>query len=154
MSVRKHFVDLIKYNDWANQRILITLEKMPEVNDRLLLLYGHLISAQIVWLNRIKDLPTSPFPLWTDYNLSELRTMTEESTANWISYMDEHRMETFEEMIFYKNTADKNFESTIREIITHVVNHSTYHRGQIAMELRSMGIDPPLTDYIAYTRIR
>jgi uncharacterized damage-inducible protein DinB len=78
--------------------------------------------------------------------------MTEESTENWLSYLNEHRMETFEEMIFYKNSTGKKYENTIREIITHVINHSTYHRGQIAMELRRLGIDPPPTDYIFYRR--
>lgn len=152
--MKKHFTDLFKYNDWANQRMLITLEDIPEPNEKLLLLYGHIISAQIIWLNRIKDLPTSPFPLWTDYKIRELRTMTEESTSNWFSYLNQHRMDTFEEMIFYKNSAGRKYESTIREIITHVVNHSTYHRGQMALVLREMGVNPPMTDYIHYRRTR
>ncbi len=152
--MKKHFIELFKYNDWANQRMLITLEKLPEVSDKLILLYGHLISAQIVWLNRIKELPTSPFPLWTDYKLRELRTMTEESTANWFEYMETHRMVTFEEMIFYTNTAGKKYENTISEIITQVVNHSTYHRAQMALLLRQMGVNPPQTDFIHYCRTR
>jgi uncharacterized damage-inducible protein DinB len=150
--MRKHFIDLIKYNEWANQRMLINLERLPEPSEKLILLYGHLISAQIIWLNRIKELPTSPFPLWSAYKLRELRTMTEESTTNWLNYLNQHRMDTFEEMIFYKNSSGNKYENTIREIITHVINHSTYHRGQIAMELRSLGVDPPQTDYIAYCR--
>jgi uncharacterized damage-inducible protein DinB len=80
--------------------------------------------------------------------------MTEESTTNWLNYLNQHRMDTFEEMIFYKNSSGNKYENTIREIITHVINHSTYHRGQIAMELRSLGVDPPQTDYIAYCRTR
>ena len=152
--MKKHFTELFKYNDWANQRMLITLEKLPEVSDKLILLYGHLISAQIVWLNRIKELPTTPFPLWTDYKLRELRTMTDESTANWFEYMDTHRMVTFEEMIFYTNTAGKKCENTISEIITQVVNHSTYHRAQMALLLREMDVVPPPTDYIHYCRTR
>ena len=79
--------------------------------------------------------------------------MTEESTTNWVNYLNEHKFETFEEMIFYKNTKGRKYESTIREIITQVINHSTYHRGQMAMLLSNSGMQPPATDYIAYRRL-
>ena len=150
--MKKHFRDLFQYNDWANQRVLITLEKCDFKNEKLLLLFSHLISAQIVWLNRIKDIPTSPFPIWEQYKLRELRSMTEESSANWLNYLDSHKFETFEEMVFYKNSTGKKYENTIREIINQVINHSTYHRAQIASLLKEEGIEPPVTDYIIYAR--
>lgn len=150
--MKKHFRDLFQYNDWANQRMLITLEQSNFSNEKLLKLFSHLISAQIIWLNRIKDIPTSPFPLWEQYKLRELRTMTDESSANWINYLETHKFETFEEMIFYKNSEGRKYETTIREIITHVVNHSTYHRAQMATLMKEEGIEPPVTDYIAYAR--
>lgn len=150
--MKKHFRDLFQYNDWANQRVLITLEQSNFKNEKLLLLFSHLLSAQIIWLNRIKDIPTSPFPIWEQYKLRELRSMTEESSANWLNYLDSHKFETFEEMIFYKNSSGKRYENTIKEIINHVINHSTYHRAQIATLLKEEGIEPPVTDYIAYAR--
>ena len=151
--MKKYFLDLFEYNKWANERMLIELEQMDQPTERLILIYGHLISAQILWLNRIKDLPTAPFPLWHVYKLRELRTMTEESTTNWVNYLNDHKFETFEEMIFYKNTKGRKYESTIREIITQVISHSAYHRGQMALLLRESGIEPPPTDYIAYRRL-
>jgi uncharacterized damage-inducible protein DinB len=39
-------------------------------------------------------------------------------------------------------------------MVRHVVNHSTYHRGQIAAFIRQFGIKPPQTDYIAFARTR
>ncbi|MEO1100005.1 MAG: DinB family protein, partial [Bacteroidota bacterium] len=105
-------------------------------------------------LNRIKDLPTSPFPLWEKYKLRELRTMTMESSTNWSIYLEEHQFQTFEEMIFYKNSQGKRYESTIREIITHVLENSTYYRGQLALSMKNSNIEPPCTDYIQYARLR
>ena len=150
--MKKYFIDLLRYNDWANSRILITLEESKVSDDDLLQLYSHTLSAQIIWLNRIKDIPVSPFPIWETYNLRELRSMTEESSRNWMSFIQAHPNQTFEEMINYKNSAGKKFENTLRQIIAHVINHSTYHRGQLATKLREKGIQPPATDYIVYAR--
>lgn len=151
--MKKHFIDLFKYNDWANQRMIITLEEEESDDYQLLLLLSHLISSQIVWLNRIKDLPTSPFPLWEKYKLRELKTMNEESTANWIDFVNKHKQTSFDELIFYKNSKGRKYENTLREMITHVINHSTYHRGQMIMVMKQLQIQPPVTDYIAYRRL-
>lgn len=152
MATKKHFKDILKYNEWANYRVLKTLEEKAPTDQELLKLFSHILSAQIIWLNRIKGIPTSPFPIWEVYKITELESMTEESSDNWNNYVYEHKFETFEEMIFYSNSEGKKFESTIREIISHVVNHGSYHRGQIAMKFREKGMDPPATDYILYAR--
>ena len=152
--MKKHFRDQLKYNEWANYRVLKSLEEFDGEDQELLKLFSHILSAQIIWLNRIKGLPTSPFPVWEEYKLSELSTMTEESSNNWNDYMGEHKLETFEEMIFYSNSEGKKFESTIREIIAHMLLHSAYHRGQIARSLRDKGGEPASTDYILYARSR
>lgn len=151
--MKEHFIRLFEYNHWANQRFLKVLEDNKFKNPRIKKLYSHLISSQIVWLHRIKDLPTSPFPLWEDYKLSELKTMSEESTERWITFIKEYHKVTFEEIIRYKNSEGKTYETKLSDIMTHVINHNTYHRSQIALLLRQDDLDPPITDFIAYVRI-
>ena len=151
--MKKYFRNLFKYNDWANQQILITLENSSIKNDQVVIVFGHMISAQIIWLNRIKELPTSPFPLWERYKVRELKSMVEESSRNWLNYLDEHQLETFEEMIYYTNSKGIKYESTIGDIITHVIAHSAYHRGQVATLLKNEGIQPPVTDFIHFKRV-
>ena len=151
--MKKYFRNLFKYNDWANQQFLITLENNSIKNDRVIVVFGHMISAQIIWLNRIKELPTSPFPLWERYKVRELKSMVEESSRNWLNYLDEHQLETFEEMIYYSNSKGIKYESTIGDIITHVIAHSAYHRGQVATLLKDEGIQPPVTDFIHFKRV-
>ncbi|MGE5361285.1 MAG: DinB family protein [Bacteroidales bacterium] len=41
--------------------------------------------------------------------------------------------------------------TTIGETMIQVASHSTHHRGQVATHLRQLGVDPPLTDFIAWT---
>lgn len=54
--------------------------------------------------------------------------------------------------IHYTNTREQVFNNSIRDILFHIINHSTYHRGQIATEFRQNGLDPLVTDFIVYKR--
>lgn len=152
--MKKHFRNLMEYNNWANERLFIVMEDHQIEDRKMFDIFGHLISAQIVWLLRIRGLPTSPFPLWESYNQVELKSMLEESSRNWMNYMDTHKMDTFEEMIFYADTKGKKQESTIRQIISQVLLHSSHHRGQLCLLLREKGFDPPSVDYIAFNRLK
>ncbi|UPT65543.1 MAG: hypothetical protein M0D57_13455 [Sphingobacteriales bacterium JAD_PAG50586_3] len=53
----------------------------------------------------------------------------------------------------YKNSRGDAWNSTYEDILTHIANHGTYHRGQIASRLKEIGVQPPTTDYIAYSRL-
>lgn len=151
--MKKHFIELFKYDHWANLRMLGVIEDKKINDHKILKLFSHLLSASIIWHNRIKDLPTTPFPLWEVYKVREIRSMIDESSRNWINYLEnEHASEIYEEMIFYKNLKEVKHENTIRHIITHVINHSTYHRAQMAVRMRELNIDSPVTDFIAFSR--
>ncbi|RYE14391.1 MAG: damage-inducible protein DinB, partial [Sphingobacteriales bacterium] len=52
----------------------------------------------------------------------------------------------------YTNTQGKTYTNTVLQILTHVVNHATYHRAQIATDMRQHSLEPLMTDYIAYAR--
>ena len=54
--------------------------------------------------------------------------------------------------VAYTNSSGTAFETPLRDILTHVVNHGTHHRAQIALVLREAGIAPPATDYIYFVR--
>jgi len=57
-------------------------------------------------------------------------------------------------MISYINLEEERHQSSVYDIVTHLVNHSTYHRGQIIKLLQIEGLNSVSTDYIDYTRVR
>ena len=151
--MKKYFIDLFKYDVWANRRLLITIKNNSDIKrKRIRKIFSHIISAQLIWLNRIEDHPTSPFPLWETYKVSEIETMIEESSERWIKFLTTYKLDTLEEVIRYQNTKGETYENRLRQIITHVLNHSMHHRGQIALLLREKDIAPPDNDYIIYKR--
>ena len=58
----------------------------------------------------------------------------------------------FSEKIAYTNSSGQNYANTVQEILFHIINHSTYHRGQIMSLLKNNGVEPITTDYIFYKR--
>ncbi|MBL7865765.1 MAG: damage-inducible protein DinB, partial [Cyclobacteriaceae bacterium] len=58
----------------------------------------------------------------------------------------------FEKVVQYTNTKGQSFSNTVRDILFHVANHTTHHRGQIISDFRQSGIQPLVTDFIFYIR--
>jgi len=66
----------------------------------------------------------------------------------WPKYLAELSSSTLSKKIDYKNTKGESWSSTVNDILTHVLFHSAYHRGQIAVVMRAAGITPAYTDFI------
>lgn len=154
--------ELYAYNRWANHRTLDAVAALneeafnrdlgssfPSVRDTL----AHVLAAEWVWLRRWKG--TSPRGTPDDWNLSTLEAIR----ARWTEV--ERKQEAFvsgledgdlRRVVAYRNTAGRPFESTIGEMLRHVVNHSTYHRGQVVTMMRQLGAEPAGTDLIQYYR--
>jgi uncharacterized damage-inducible protein DinB len=52
----------------------------------------------------------------------------------------------------YENSEDRLFTNTLKDMLFHIINHSTHHRAQISVDFRTNGIEPLNLDYILYKR--
>ena len=55
-------------------------------------------------------------------------------------------------VVFYRNSAGREYHTSIGDIVTHVAMHGSHHRGQIVRQLRASGIEPPYVDYVQFVR--
>ena len=55
--------------------------------------------------------------------------------------------------VAYRNSKGEFWTSTVGDILTHVVLHASYHRGQIAAAVRQAGGEPAYTDFIHAVRL-
>lgn len=149
--MKEFFIKWYHYNAWANRRVISCLEKQQVADERILSVFGHLMAANFIWLNRIKGLPKSKYELWGKYELEVLRNMVEEADQEWMSFINEH--ESFDRLMKYHNYVGDYFENNVQQIMIHLVNHGTYHRGQVALLLRQKGFEPVNTDFITYDRV-
>ncbi len=149
--MKEFFLKWYHYNAWANRRIISCLERQDVNDEKTLSVFGHLMAANFIWLNRIKDMPKSKYELWGKYDLEELRNMVEDADQQWMSFLKEH--ESFDRIMKYRNYVGDYFENNVQQIMIHLVNHGTYHRGQVATLLRQKGFEPVNTDFITYDRV-
>jgi uncharacterized damage-inducible protein DinB len=149
--MKDYFLKIYKYNVWANKKVINTLKKQQVVDKKILTLMSHVLSALNIWLARIENRPNEPYPLWQIYDLDQLEEMADDIGARWLLYIE--RNEKFDGVLIYKNYVGLPYENKIENIMIHLVNHSTYHRAQIAILLRQAGLEPINTDFITYDRV-
>ena len=146
------FRSLFRYTRWANDRVLRAMRAADPVPKRAVELLSHLLRAQDVWFGRIEKTDHATLDLWVDESLAACAERAEASTRRWKTVLDGRAATDLDRSIPYTNSKGTHFETPLRDLLSHVVNHSTHHRAQIALVLREAGIAPPATDYIFFVR--
>ncbi len=140
---------LLRYDIWANREML---DSIPQRNapPRSLRWMNHIVAAELLWMSRVAE-KSAPLPVWPDLSLEDCARHLGEVSGELLESL---KHEPLSQPVSYTNSKGERWTSTVEEILTHLVIHSAYHRGQIASDLRSAGHDPAYTDYIHAVRQR
>lgn len=151
--MKHYFTNLFAYERWANERILLALQEPRYADERCLDLFSHIIAAQQTWLSRVLG-QNRYVPLWERHDLMECAQLYRQAAQSWDRYLANRTDADFTELIAYRNTKGEAYETALRDILAHLINHDTYHRGQIVEELKIRKLIPtmPVTDYIVFVR--
>lgn len=149
--MKHYFLKLYQYNAWATNRVLAALTRQQVQNEKILSIMGHIVAAQYLWLHRIKGLPPADVKLWGEYSLPQLAKMAEGAGRLWLEFIE--GTDNFNRELTYRNYTGDPYVNNVEMIMIHLVNHSTYHRGQIALLLRQENFEPINTDFITYDRV-
>ncbi len=141
--LRRQFI----YNAWANSEVFSALGASGNSESKGFRLLGHILSAERLWLERIKSQPQG-LPVWPDFEVERCRVEMEDVAKRWHEYLDQVSMDQLSEKIRYKNSKGEEWASSVEHIMSHVLLHSAYHRGQIASQMRFEGKEPAYTDFI------
>ena len=137
------------YDGWANREVLNTIRAAGDEDKRSLQLMAHILAAGRVWLERLKQVPQS-VPVWPPSELAECETEAKKLESEWLEYLNS--VADLSQTLSYKNTKGEAWSSSIGDVLTHVLMHSAYHRGQIASHMREQGHTPAYTDFIHAVR--
>lgn len=141
-TLRRQFV----YDEWANQEVLAAI-RAGGADERSLQLAAHILSAERLWLERIRQQPQSS-PVWPKINIDQCEAQAAELARLWRDYLELITAGDLNQPVVYKNSKGESWTNTVGDILAHVVMHSVYHRGQIASHMRENGQIPANTDFI------
>jgi uncharacterized damage-inducible protein DinB len=141
---------LFAYDRWANREALESIRagKAPALARRLM---AHVVAAESLWLARLEHAEAT-LTVWPDLSLARCAELLDDLERRWAGYLADLTPERRAASVAYVNSKGEPFESTVDEILTHVVIHSAYHRGQIAAAVRAAGRQPAYTDFIHAVR--
>lgn len=151
MNLADHLRRQFTYDAWANQEVVATIRTSTGDSTRTLQLMCHILAAERVWLERLKQVPQS-VPVWPEPDLARCEAEASELTRLWSEYLELATSADLSQSISYKNSKGESWTSTILDVLTHVVMHSAYHRGQISSHMREQGTTPAYTDFIHAVR--
>jgi uncharacterized damage-inducible protein DinB len=106
-----------------------------------------------MWLVRLlRNEDTTGFNFWQPSTLEECAALAEENRRAYTELLKSLTEETLHSVATYRNSKGIEYRTSYHDILTHVLFHSTYHRGQVAMAVRNDSGEPAYTDYIAFVR--
>jgi uncharacterized damage-inducible protein DinB len=155
---------LLDYHYWARDRAVAAASALtpeqyardlgnsfPSVRDTL----NHTYMAEWVWLSRWQGNSPTAFPDDPPANLDALRTVWTAHEVKLRAFLEAQTDATIAREYDYTLFSGKSGRSKFWEMFVHVINHATYHRGQVTTMLRQLGAKPPESmDMIAYFRAR
>ena len=147
----EHHRRMFRYDAWANAECLAGLHAAAAPPVRSLGYLAHILSCEWLWLERIQQ-AKQRFEVWPAWALDECAAQLAALRPAWDEFLTALDPGALRRRVPYTNTKGERFESEIGDILTHVVTHSAYHRGQIATDMRAAGFAPAYTDFIHAVR--
>ncbi|HXW62618.1 MAG TPA: DinB family protein [Candidatus Acidoferrales bacterium] len=155
---------LYDYNSWANHRALEACAAVTpaeftrdlgssfrSLRDTLAHIYG----AEWIWLERWHGRTPAALPSSTDFpNLETTRRRFAEIDRDLVDYVASLTAGDLQRVMDIKTTAGAVYSQPLWQMLQHLANHSTYHRGQVTTLLRQLGAKAVSTDLIGFYRER
>ncbi len=151
------------YNLWANKIITDRLSQLStdilnrEMNDSFGSIYKtvvHLMDVESIWWQRLKLQEHVEWPGRTfDGNFEELSQQLLSLSRQWSEWVQNANDVNLDHVFGYQNSKKEFFKQPVYEMLLHLFNHQSFHRGQLVTMMRQNGIEKiPRTDFIVFSR--
>jgi uncharacterized damage-inducible protein DinB len=155
-----------QYNVWANKLMIDVLVKLEDGAAEqelvssfpsLLKTVTHTWSAESIWLQRLLLVE---HPVWQegDFNgtIGDACKEWQAASAGLIQFVEkQYDDKALQHVLQFYDRQKNSHKMPVYQVLQHVFNHSTYHRGQLVTMLRQVGQTKiPGTDFITFARLK
>ncbi|HMV03624.1 MAG TPA: DinB family protein [Chitinophagales bacterium] len=141
--------ELFEYNHHCNGKLAAVYVAHHEMlSENAIFLFNHILNAHQIWNNRILPMQSS-FGVRQIHEIKQLKNI---DTSNYEQTLLILESIDLSNSLAYTNSKGEAYNNIIQDILFHIINHSTYHRAQIASSFTQSGIEALSTDYIFYKR--
>ena len=113
---------------------------------------AHGFTAERIWLMRLRDETTDGDSIWPELSARACESLAARNASALATYLDGLDAPDLTRNVRYRNSKGVVYATPAGDVLRHLLLHSAYHRGQAAAALREAGAEPPVTDFIAFTR--
>lgn len=143
------FNQLFDYNFHCNKKLIETCVSLENVPEKSIELFSHILNTHHRWNAKLTG-KKSEYELFQIHQVKDWGDIHYENQRS--SFEITTNADDFEKRIDYENEEGRLFTNTVQDILFHIINHSTHHRGQISTDFRTNGIEPIPFDYVFYKR--
>ena len=151
----------LSYTAWASNRLVAAVSSLSneeltrdfQTSDRTVLgTLAHVYAADRIWWKRVQGEAVTSFISDDDRQLSVLQIEWPPLLEKWHNFAAAQTDESVKQVVAFTDMKGNPFSQSLWQVVLHVVNHGTHHRGQVSGFLRAMGHTPPPLDLMAYYR--
>ena len=160
MELKPYLKTIYEYNFWANHRCFAVAEGLT--GEQLHRMQGHswgdvhavfvhLVSSEWIWLQRWHGvspkahLDTAEFP-----TLASIKERWDKQEAELKAFIESQSEDSFQSVIAYSNLGGQLFRVPLWQMLAHLANHETHHRGELAAMFALMNVPHPEDEVIQY----
>ena len=143
-------LNLLTYDRWANRECFAVLRASPSELSECWQLLAHTVAVHGLFLDRIHH--DRPPTVWPEIARAEIAIDLDAAYGAWCRLFRCRPHHNCRAHVHYTNSKGERWANTVDDTAIHVVVHSAYHRGQIALLLGRAGLKPPYTDFIHWSR--
>lgn len=150
------------YNIWANKKIIETANQLsPDQITREIIssfpsvykTMAHLMEVELVWWERLQLAEHTSMPGWFSGSFDEMTKKLLGISQQWHDWIQNTNDVNISHVFAYQNSKKEHFKQPVYEMLLHLFNHQTLHRGQLITMFRQLGLDKiPPTDFIVFSR--
>ncbi|GAB4091181.1 DinB family protein [Flaviaesturariibacter terrae] len=154
-----------RYHAWANDQLLQVMQSMPEEQwtrevpssfPSLRKTLLHVLDAESIWWQRmqLQEKIVRPSDNFGGDGVAIAQALRK-TDQQWLEFVQKAGEHVFTHEFIYADLRKQQQKSMVSNVLLHLFNHGTYHRGQVVTMLRQLGVTTiPATDYILWTRLK